>query len=69
MSNREACLAEAKAAREARKADRDREVAVTKIQSIVRGWLQRKRLEKETKNMQKKVEDNGQRKKSTNLSN
>ena len=49
MSNREAFLAEAKAAREARKADRDREVAVTKIQSIVRGWLQRKRLEKETK--------------------
>lgn len=49
MSNREAFLAETKAAREARKADKDREIAATKIQSTLRGWLQRKRLEKETK--------------------
>ena len=46
MSNREAVLAEAKAAREARKADREKEVSVIKIQSLVRGFLKRKTLEK-----------------------
>ena len=59
MSHREAFLAETKAAREARKADRNREIAAVKIQSTLRGWLQRTRLEKEiigkVDNISKKV--------------
>ena len=49
MSNREAVLAEAKAAREARKADREKEVSVIKIQALVRGFLKRIALEKTAK--------------------
>ena len=49
MSNREAFLAEAKVAREARKADREREIAASKIQALIRGWLRRLKLEKEVK--------------------
>ena len=63
MSNREAFLAETKAAREARKADRNREIAAVKIQSTVKGWLQRNLLEKE---ITEKV-DNIAKKPSTNV--
>ena len=61
MSNREAFLAEAKAAREARKADRDREIAAVKLQSVVRGWLRRINIEKEAKeNVDKLTNKNSQ---------
>jgi hypothetical protein len=47
--SKEAFLESTKAAREARKAGRDREKAAVKLQSAIRGWLTRIRIEKDVR--------------------
>jgi hypothetical protein len=47
--SKEAFLESTKAAREARKANRDRERAAIVLQSAIRGWLTRIRIEKDVR--------------------
>ena len=55
--SKEAFLESTKAAREARKANRDRERAALVLQSAIRGWLTRIRIEKDVRqNVDKAIE-------------
>jgi len=47
--SKEAFLESTKAAREARKAGRDREKAAIRIQAVVRGWLARVKISREVR--------------------